>query len=467
MSLLLIVYFALFIFLCIKNLKLGILLTIFLLPGYLIRFSVLQVPTTLLEISILSCFLVWFVKNHRTILKTKIENGKTFYPFGLEIILILALSFIAVFVGGLNNSALGIFKAYFLEPIMFFVVILNTFKGGKGLKQIIMTLAYSTLIVSAFAVYQKITGQFIFNEFWANPENRRIVSFFGYPNAVALYLGPIIPLLAGLFFWQLRGRGGLKTFWEQIILLFSIILNILAIYFAQSKGAILALIISLFLVAFLLLKKKLKIIILIIIILGSSSFYYFQKDWINLKLSSSLSYQIRSIQWDETMKMLQNGNLLWGSGLAKYKEAIEPYHQEGFFFNKDADPDFRRKVVFGSDQNYRTERWQPLEIYLYPHNIFLNFWVELGFIGMLVFTFLILRFIFLSLKYYFKNKGNRNGDMALGLFASMSIILIHGLFDVPYFKNDLAVLFWIIIALLAMFKLQKGNLTNYGKNKFD
>ncbi len=29
----------------------------------------------------------------------------------------------------------------------------------------------------------------------------------------------------------------------------------------------------------------------------------------------------------------------------------------------------------------------------------------------------------------------------------MTALLIHGLVDVPYFKNDLAMLFWIIYAL--------------------
>lgn len=467
MNILLLIYSVLFIILCFKNLRLALLLTIFLLPSYLLRFTICNFPTTLLEVSILISFTTWFIKNHKTILKKKVGLNRNPYPFGFEIILILAVSFAAIFVNGVNGSSLGIFKAYFLEPIMFFVLIINTFKGSKGLKQIIMALAYSTLVVSAFAVYQKITGQFILNDFWANPENRRVVSFFGYPNAVALYLGPIVPLLTGLFFWQLKNKGNLKLFGEQIVLLFSIGLNIAAIYFSKSKGALLALVISLFLVAFLMLKKKWKIIILTIFILVSGSLFYFQKDWIKLQLSSNLSYQIRSIQWDETIKMLQNGNILWGSGLSKYQEAVAPYHQEGFFFNKDADPDFRRKAVFGSDQKYRDERWQPLEIYLYPHNIFLNFWVELGFFGMMIFIFLILRFIFISLKYYFQNKNNRNSVIALGLFGSMSVVLFHGLFDVPYFKNDLSVLFWIIIALLSLFKLQKGNLNNYGKNKFN
>jgi len=29
----------------------------------------------------------------------------------------------------------------------------------------------------------------------------------------------------------------------------------------------------------------------------------------------------------------------------------------------------------------------------------------------------------------------------------MVVVLIHGLVDVPYFKNDLAILFWIVYAL--------------------
>jgi hypothetical protein len=155
--------------------------------------------------------------------------------------------------------------------------------------------------------------------------------------------------------------------------------------------------------------------------------------------------------------MLKDGNLLWGAGLNNYQEKIRPYHQEGFFFNKDADPKFRLKVVFGEDQNYRDERWQPLEIYLYPHNIFLNFWTEIGLIGALIFAFVIIKFLFLSLRYYFKERGNKNKYLGLALGSSMLVIVIHGLVDVPYFKNDLASLFWIIIALLAILRVRDNS----------
>jgi hypothetical protein len=38
--------------------------------------------------------------------------------------------------------------------------------------------------------------------------------------------------------------------------------------------------------------------------------------------------------------------------------------------------------------------------------------------------------------------------LKLGIMAAMITIIIHGLVDVPYFKNDLAILFWIIMALI-------------------
>jgi hypothetical protein len=43
--------------------------------------------------------------------------------------------------------------------------------------------------------------------------------------------------------------------------------------------------------------------------------------------------------------------------------------------------------------------------------------------------------------------------VVLGLMGAMTVIVVHGLVDVPYFKNDLAVLFWAIIAMMGYFYL--------------
>jgi len=434
------------------------------LPSYLIRFNILGIPSTLLEVSILITFLNWLFNNRKFLFTKKKEKiEKQAYPFGWEMMLVLVISFIAVFIGGLSSSALGIFKAYFFEPLLLVILILNNFKNEKGIRQIIFALSLSSLLVSLLAIWQKITGQFIFNDFWAQAETRRVVSFYGYPNAVALFIGPLIPLMLGDFISRWKEKIKLKNILYQIFLLICIVSGLLSIYFAKSKGALIALAITLLIIIFIKLRKKIKLILLGLAIIIIPVFVYFQRDEINFKLETSLSWQVRQLQWQETMAMLTDGNFLWGSGLANYQNKIKDYHQDGFFFNKDADPKFRLKVVFGDDQNYRDERWQPLEIYLYPHNIFLNFWTELGFIGMILFIWIIIKFLVLSLKYYQQEKNNKNGSILLALFASMMIIVIHGLVDVPYFKNDLSVLFWLLISMLGIIKISK----NYGKNKFN
>jgi len=38
--------------------------------------------------------------------------------------------------------------------------------------------------------------------------------------------------------------------------------------------------------------------------------------------------------------------------------------------------------------------------------------------------------------------------LKLGLLGALVVIIVHGLVDVPYFKNDLSLLFWLIIFLI-------------------
>ena len=218
------------------------------------------------------------------------------------------VAFISIFVGGTTSSALGIFKAYFLEPTLLFILILNNFKNEKDIKKIIFMLALSSVMVSLMAIWQKITGQFIANDFWAQTETRRVVSFYGYPNAVALFIGPIIPLMFNEIISDFKNKIKIKTILYKLFMLFSTVSGILAIYFAKSKGALLALLLVLLLIIFIKLKTKLKLIVLSLLVIITPIIIYWQRDTINLKLSSSLSWQIRQLQWKETMEMLKDGN---------------------------------------------------------------------------------------------------------------------------------------------------------------
>ena len=58
--------------------------------------------------------------------------------------------------------------------------------------------------------------------------------------------------------------------------------------------------------------------------------------------------------------------------------------------------------------------------------------------------------------------------LVLGLIGAMSAIFIHGLVDVPYFKNDLAVLFWLGLALTGWLNWQlRGKLKSKKANSHE
>ena len=484
----------LFLLLAKKNLPWACFLLIASLPSYLLRIKLFGIPTTMLEIMILITFTLWlwqetefkqiFKIKKNSSLKNHLKKNwqdylekrqkRTPYPYRHELIALLIISYIAMIIGGTTQAGLGIWKAYFFEPTLLYILILNifgkyptlTFRNIIIKNPLVTSLTISALLVSIFAIYQKITGHFIANDFWAQAQTRRVTSFFPYPNALGLYLGPIIIILIS----ELRQnidknfRKILKT--KNLFLITTICTSIAAIYFAKSEGALISVLAAL--IIFGILDNAFRkftiaglIICSILIFTNPQSKDYFREK-ITLR---DLSGEIRKQQWRETMTMMRaEKRLIWGTGLANYQKLIAPYHQEGIFFNRDRDGDFRRKIVLFNEE-YKSKYWQPTEIYLYPHNIFLNFWTELGIFGALLFIWIIGKFIFLNLSYFLdfdkkntqeipeqniakpKDSIQNQKYIFIGLACAMITITIHGLVDVPYFKNDLACLFWIIIAM--------------------
>lgn len=445
---------ALIVFTTISILKLDWALFIILasLPAYLIRFNIGPIPLTLLESMIIIIFITWIIKNKPwlRLRKSAWQERTKKYPYYLEIIAILIAAWIALAIAGFNNSALGIFKAYFLEPIMLYIVIINCGKGVE--KKFLWPLTISALLLSLFAVFQQLTGSFIVNPFWAALETRRVTSVFPYPNALGLFLAPIFFLSISLFYFYPK-RSNLIIAAKKIFIIVSLLSSVVAIFFARSEGALISIIGALFVVAILTNKKSRRFAIsltalgIIFLMVYAPAWKYVQQKATLMDLSG----QIRRQQWSETMSMLKEGRIISGAGLSKYQEKVLPFHQEGIFVKND-DPEFQRHVVW--NEEYRKKVWQPVEIYLYPHNIFLNFWTEIGLLGALLFTWLIARYLFEALK-LLKNTQGRHRYLILGLIGAMSTIIIHGLVDVPYFKNDLAILFWLLIALLGIVKLKQ------------
>lgn len=76
----------------------------------------------------------------------------------------------------------------------------------------------------------------------------------------------------------------------------------------------------------------------------------------------------------------------------------------------------------------------------HPHNLLLDMWLRLGLLGLVAAGWLVVRF-------FRRVWQTEQGLLAAGLAAAMGAALVHGLVDNGYFVPDLAVTFWLLLAL--------------------
>lgn len=430
---LLFVYSLLFIFIAWRNFHLALTLFFLLLPTYLIRFNIGLLPTTLLEIMFGIITIIWLIKFNKNIIYHSLSIIKENKILFIAISLFLISATISILVSNNLRSALGEWKAFYIEPIILFFILITSFKQwhNESIKQrihlIIFALILSGLVTSLLAIYQHYTGWMVPYSFWENRNTFRITAWYGYPNAVGLFLAPLLPL-AIFGIKQTLEKFKNKT-WSKYLLLIPyslfLILSPFAIIFSKGTGPLLGLLAGL--VILLLFYKKTRWPILIIGLVGVIALLS-SPQLINLKqeiLFQDRSGQIRLAMWSETLKFLKDQPLS-GAGLASYSQKIIPYH----------------KTVNG----------EGIEIFSLPHNLFLSIWVNLGLLGLLSFLLVIIWFIKNCLKNTCQPMldvgKEKNSNIKIFIFSSMVTILVMGLVDTPYIKNDLSFFFWLLPALL-------------------
>ncbi len=403
------------------------------LPAYQIRFKIGFLPMTLLEVLILILFFSWFFLKLRPKagqdladkekgLKIFREKWQALGIWSWLILFWLLLASAAVFRAQDLRAGAGIFKAFFLGPVLFFLVLTDCLKSEKERKIVLFGLFLSAFYLSFFALFQKFFGGGVMSlEALGQPKVWRATSLFPQPNFLGLYLGPIAILLLGRK--------------QNIFFLITFFLSIFAIILARSEGALLGVFFGLLFFFLLFSGKTRKIalisfLILAILVLSFAPSRNFLTEKI---VFHDLSGRLRLNIWQGAWSLLKTSPFL-GVGLGGYQNLV-PQFQQPYYFQD--------KLI-------------SVETHPYPHNFYLALWLELGFLGLLVFWGILVKF-FVSIFRRIKNNPSSKRFL-LAVAGAMIVILIHGLVDTPYFKNDLSVLFWLIIGLSVLpnhFKNQK------------
>ncbi len=450
-----------------KRLDFGLGLVVFGMPFYLLRLDIGPLPSTFLELLILTLSLVFVIKKIvNQEVKSTFDNWRELLKkWWLPILLFLLAATISVFVSVDLKHALGRWRAYFVEPFLVFLILLDVVKSKKQLQIIIWALGFSSLFISISTIVQYIFNINIPVDYNL-PNLKRATSFYGYPNAIGLYLAPIITLFLGLLIgifknvfnseFRIPNSESMSNDKIQISnLLFClvvIILGILAVILAVSKGAIFGIFVGLF---FMLMFTKWRwfvvglaiVSIILVLIIPATS-----KKVVPIITFQETSGDVRIVLWEGTWNLLK-ANPIFGVGLAGFQKAYP---------------------------NYKLNKHT--EILVYPHNIILNFWVETGLLGLISFLWIIVLFfisgfketrykIQTNSKFQIPNKQQitnskvqieteleiGNWKLEIALMGAMVCIIMHGLVDVPYFKNDLALLFWVIVGLMIAIKGKSQN----------
>lgn len=389
----------------VKNL---IYFTVLLLPAYLIKLNIGWLHANLFEVFV-GIILV---------LRLTSKGFSKIYFFGKIETVSISLIFIGLLMSLVVNDSrmtgLGIIKSWFVAPLLFLWLIRENMPDEKR-NNILKALYVSGLGVSLIALGYLAFGKVTFDG--------RLQAFFNSPNYLAMYLAPAI-IIGSVFLIEKMKKSSRQYNADKALWLFLPVI-LLAFFFTFSYAAWIAVIAALGAVWIILgihnkesvVKVALSVLV-ILFLLGSILFSQAgsqkMRDLVTLDERSSLSSRV--MIWKSAAKILKD-NWIMGVGPGNFQQTYLQYQK---YF-----PPYLEWAV------------------PHPHNIFLAFWLQAGIIGLIGFMSLITVWFWKALK----NKKPRDEALRYAVLGIMLYILFHGLADTTYFKNDLAVIFWLCFIL--------------------
>ncbi len=388
---------------------------IVLAPLYIWRFELVGLPTNFFMLYALAILVVGTVILYSRYGFREVWSTVGALPKVLQwaVIGFSVASVISLFVGGFDVPKFGQWLVLYVLPMKLAAHVYIFSKKDEGFKQKFIWAMYAFLFVSgALAILQYFFLIGLPSDFWGNPnEPKRAVGFFIHPNNFALFITPLLAFLLPDLKSRVENLAG-KVFTINALPIIAWLLGGVALLLSLSRGGWLGFIAAAGIFVLVSSSKKLLGIfiglglILAIVVVSVPNLRY----RILLPFYGEKSSVARLSLLDTGSKMVKDSPVL-GQGI------------HGFNYNWDK---------FNTDPN--------LEHYNFPHNFVLNAWIDTGLLGLISW----LGIVIFGLYFGFKNRAK---PFALGLALFIIAILVHGLIDIPYFKNDLAMVFWLMFAL--------------------
>jgi putative inorganic carbon (hco3(-)) transporter len=366
--------------------------TVACLPLYVVRWHYGPLPTTLLETLIVITAALYVFVRWREGVRRPVAT-----PYDIPIVLLLIAGAIAVVVAGDHRGALGLYRAYFVEPVAIFYVAVDVLKRADHRLNLVMAFAVGSSVFAALNI-----GAFV-KALAAHNVNVGFAptALYDDANPVAMYLEPPFALAAGLLFFATTSR-------LKLIGLVWLACVGSALMVTFSKGAYLGLA-GLVIVAIVTVPRW-RLPLLGALVAAAV-----------IATQISLVYQ----RLVTVIPSLQGREQIFGAAVDM----------------------IRAHPLLGVGLGGFSYKFRGLTPEIYPHDMWLTFWVEIGLLGVVAFAVIFLMLQWTGWRAW---PGAARADRAViwGVLGGLVLWLIHGLVDSPYWKNDMSAEFWFMAALL-------------------
>ncbi len=373
-------------------------------PAYVVRWHLGPLPTTLLEDAVLitvAAFIAESFRDHaRALWRTEVV---------VPALIFLVAGAISVVVAPDRRAALGLYRAYLIEPMAFGLVLINAVStprralaiaGGLALGGAVAGLANSAVVVAALVhhTYDVV--------------NTPPVVIYNTANAVALYLVPLMAFAGAVVLHRQDRR-------ERLAAGALLVVGGLCVVLSFSRGGYLALAAVAVGLAMSHPRRWLLLVGGLVVagaLLVIPPIAHRVATEVNLNDPHNTLVG-RTHLWSAALQMLR-AHPIFGAGLSGFATAVAPYWNANH-------PDR----------------------FTYPHNIVLNFWTETGLLGLAAFAWIVIA-AFIRTWRGWRYAAPEWRPIHLGVMLALVAVVVHGLVDVPYWKNDLSLEFWALLSLI-------------------
>ena len=380
--------------LMLRSARWGLYVTVAALPLYTVRWHYGPLPTTLLETVLLVTVALYVVARLRQGVRRPVATA-----YDIAVLVLLGAGAVSVIVAGDHRGALGLYRAYFLEPVALFYVAVDVLRRTDHLQRLVVAFAAGS---SAFAVlnlvvfYQALIANAVLV---GNAPN----ALYGDANYVAMYMEPPFAIAAALVLlgqstrWKALGAGWL-------------LLTGAALLTSFSKGAYMAVAVLVLVVVITVPRWRWVLSIAV----AAAAVIATQIPLLMARFATvASSIDGRQEVFGATLTMLRD-HPIFGVGLGGYTYQ------------------FRGRIAE-----------------VYPHDIWLTFWVELGIVGVVAFGVILVGLLWRGWRAWPATQGFER-VVLWGALGALVLWTVHGLVDSPYWKNDMSVEFWMLAALVVV-----------------